>query len=152
MRGLTADDILRLPVRVRGIQVGRAVDVLLHPTAPRALGVDVFCGDERHRFLPFSAATVGPDELAAASPFVLLDLRDDSFYRLEARPLSELRGVRLDGRAALQDVVLGPDWAVEGLVLEDANGRRQVPLDGIVLPAGRVRRRRGSWLPVRRRS
>ena len=147
-----ASDLLRLPVRVRGIQLGRPVDLLLHPTKPQALGVDVLCGDDRHRFLPLSAATVGPEELEASSPLVLLDLRDDSFYRVEARPLSRLRGQPVGGAGHLRDVVLGHDWWIEELVVAGDDGPRQVPLDGIVLPDGRERRRRALRLPRRRRS
>jgi hypothetical protein len=134
MRGLTGDQLLRLPVRLRGIQLGRAVDVLLHPTAPRALGLDVLCGDDTHRFLPFTAASLADEAIQPASPFVLLDLNPDSFYRTEARALSDLRGARVDGDAALRDVVLGSDWAIDELVLEDREGTRRVPLDGLALP------------------
>jgi hypothetical protein len=136
MRGLRGDELLRLPVRLRGIQLGRAVDVLLHPTDPQALGVDVLCGDETHRFLPFSATSLGEEAFEVASPFVLLDLPPDSFYRLEARSLSELRGTSIgEAGSSLQDVVLGPEWSVEELVLEGAGGPRRVPLDGFELPA-----------------
>lgn len=132
MRGHTGDELLRLPVRLRGIHLGRAVDVLLHPTEARALGVDVLCGDAMHRFLPFSAASLGDEALEVESPFVLLDLPADSFYRVEARSLSALRGTPVGDEGSLADVVLGPDWAVEELVLD---GARRVPLDGLPLPA-----------------
>ena len=121
-----------MPVRLRGIQLGRAVDVLLHPTQPHALGVDVLCGDETHRFLPFSAAALGEEAREVESPFVLLDLPPDSFYRVEARSLARLRRRALSDGSLLQDVVLGPEWAVEALVLD---GGRRVPLDGLLLPA-----------------
>ena len=49
MTGVSGDELLRLPVRVRGIQLGRVVDVLLDPTEARALGVDVLCGDVEDR-------------------------------------------------------------------------------------------------------
>lgn len=148
MNGVPGDELLRRAVRVRGIHIGHPVDVLLHPTKPQALGLDVLCGDDRHRFLPFSAAAVTDRYVEAASPLVLLDLREDGFYRREARPLGELRGTPLDGTRTLQDVVLGRDWSVEELVLD---GDR-VPLDGIALPP-RSERRRASWLrrPRRRR-
>jgi hypothetical protein len=133
-------------VRVHGIQVGHAVDLLLHPTEPQALGLDVLCRDDRHRFLPLSAATVHEDHVQAASPLVLLDLRPDSFYRREARALADLRGAPLAGGRSLQEVVLGPSWAIVELVLD---GER-VPLDGIVLPP-RPERRRAAWLPRPRR-
>jgi hypothetical protein len=136
MRGFTGEELLQRPVRLRGIQLGRPVDVLLHPSEPRALGLDVLCGDERHRFLPVSAAEVRGDQVEAASSLVLLDLRPDSFYRLRTRPLSALRGTRVDDEHQLQDVVLGPDWRIAELVLE---GGERVPLDGIVLPGLRSR-------------
>jgi hypothetical protein len=120
---------------MRGIQLGRAVDVLLHPSLPQALGLDVLCGDEKHRFLPCSAASVHDDHVEAASALVLLDLRDDSFYRREARPLSRLRGSSIIPGRSLQDVVLGDDWSIAELVLGDREGTSQVPLDGLVLPS-----------------
>ena len=136
MRGLTGDELLRRPVRLRGIQLGRAVDVLLHPQEPRALGLDVLCGDERHRFLPLSAVEVHEDHVEAASPLVLLDLRDDSFYRREARSLSAMRGTTVGEGGALEDVVLDAGWRIVELVLEDGT---QVPLDGIAVPRRRSR-------------
>ena len=136
MRGLTGEELLRRPVRLRGIELGRAVDVLLHPQEPRALGLDVLCGDERHRFLPLTAVEVRDDHVEAASPLVLLDLRDDSFYRREARPLSALRGTAVDGDAELEDVVLGLGWRVVELVFEDG---KRVLLNGIALPGLRSR-------------
>ena len=144
---MTGDELLRRPVRVHGIQLGQPVDLLLHPTEPQALGLDVLCRDDRHRFLPFSAAEVTERHVEAASPLVLLDLRDGSFYRREARSLSALRGTPLRDRSSLQDVVLAPDWTISELVLD---GDEHVPLDGIVLPP-QTERRRTRWLPRRRR-
>ena len=148
MGRLTGDELLRRPVRVRGIQLGRPVDILLHPSDPQALGLDVLCGDDRHRFLPMSAAEIGDDHVEAASPLVLLDLREGSFYRREARSLNALRGARVADRAALQDVVLAPDWTIAELVLDGREGRERVPLDDVALPPRRERRRAG-WLPRR---
>ena len=134
MSDVRGDDLLRRPVRVRGIQVGHAVDLLLHPTEPQALGLDVLCRDDRHRFLP---ATLHEDRIEAASPLVLLDLREDGFYRREARALAELRGTPLAGGRRLEDVVFNRGWAIEELVLDG----EQVPLNGIVLPPRSERRR-----------
>jgi hypothetical protein len=128
--------LLRRPVRLRGIQLGRPVDVLLHPLEPYALGLDVLCGDERHRFLPVSGADVRDDHVEASSSLVLLDLRADSVYRRQARPLSALRGKPIAKEGPLQDVVLGPTWRIVELVLEDG---KHVPLNGIVLPGLRSR-------------
>jgi hypothetical protein len=128
--------LLRRPVQLRGIQLGRPVDVLLHPQEPHVLGLDVLCGDDRHRFLPVSAAQLRGDHVEAASSLVLLDLREDSFYRLESRSLSDLRGARVDGGVELQDVVLDPGWRIVELVVADG---KRVPLDGIALPSRRSR-------------
>ncbi|HSC51147.1 MAG TPA: hypothetical protein VLD16_12860 [Gaiellaceae bacterium] len=147
MTTLTGDELLRRPVRVHGLHIGQPVDLLLHPSDPQALGLDVLCGDDRHRFLPFSAAAVTEQHVEAASPLVLLDLREGSFYRREARSLNALRGTPLRGRSSLQDVVLGSGWTITELVLD---GDERVPLDGIVLPAG-TEPRRARWLPRRRR-
>jgi hypothetical protein len=144
---MTGDQLLRRPVRVHGIRVGRPVDLLLHPSEPQALGLDVLCRDDRHRFLPLSAAEVTERHVEAASPLVLLDLRDGSFYRREARSLNAIRGTPLRDRSSLQDVVLAPDWKISGLVLD---GDERVPLDGIVL-LPRTERRSARWLPGRRR-
>jgi hypothetical protein len=139
---LTGEELLRLPVRVQGVRLGRGVDVLLHPTDPRALGVDVLCRDERHRFLPLAAAAVGQRAIEVSSALVLLDLGDDSVYRVEARPLSRLRGTKVEGDASLHDLVLGPRWAIVELVLDDGDGMKRVPLDGLVLSPRRARRSR----------
>jgi hypothetical protein len=56
-----ADDLLELPVRMRGIALGRAVDLLIDREGPRAIGFDVLCGDEAHRFLPFVVASFQDD-------------------------------------------------------------------------------------------
>ena len=144
---MTGDELLRRSVRVHGIHVGRPVDLLLHPSDPQALGLDVLCGDDRHRFLPFSAAAVTDRYVEAASPLVLLDLREGSFYRREARSLNALRGTPLREHSSLQDVVLRSDWTIGELVLD---GLERVPLDGIVLPS-RVEARRTRWLSRRRR-
>ena len=149
MGSVTGDELLRLPVRVGGIELGRVVDILIHPTDARALGADVLCGDDRHRFLAFPAARLAKDALEVSSALVLLDLHEDSSYRLEARALSELRGRQLDG-SSLRDVVLGPDWAIVELVLEGGEGPRRAPLDGLVLPSRGERRRATRPWPPRR--
>jgi hypothetical protein len=138
MRGLTGEKLRRLPVRLRGILLGRPADLILHPSAPRLLGLDVLCGDGTHRFLPSSASTVLEEEIDVGSPFVLLDLPSDSLYRSHARPLSKLIGTTVgDDGAVLRDVVLGSDWMIDELVLEDGRGRRRVPSGGNLL-AGRA--------------
>ena len=57
---------------------------------PRVLGFEVICGDETHRFLPFSVARIRPDEIAIDSALTLIDERDLDFYRHRSRRLVEL--------------------------------------------------------------
>ena len=75
MKERTGDELLALPVRLHGIQLGRPIDLLLDPDARRAVGLDVFCGDEVHRFLPLPTAAVGRAEIRILSPLVLLEQR-----------------------------------------------------------------------------
>jgi hypothetical protein len=90
MTGRAASEVLALPVRLHGIQLGKPVDALLDPLADRLLGFEVRCGDDEHRFLPFSVAEVRPDEIAVGSALRLIDERELDWYRNHARRLSEL--------------------------------------------------------------
>jgi len=101
-----AEELLKLPVRMGGIELGRPVDLLVDRARPRAVGFDVLCGDEAHRFLPFVVAKVGDDAIEIDSPFLLLDFAQVDFYRHQATTLRELIG---DGR----DLVVGEDGTIE---------------------------------------
>jgi len=48
MRGRAASELLSLPVRMHGIQLGTPVDALLDARADRLLGFEVLCGDGAH--------------------------------------------------------------------------------------------------------
>jgi len=100
MEERTGDELLRLPVRLHGLQLGRPVDLLLDPDAKRAVGLDLLCGDEVHRFLPLPTAAVGHDEIRILSPFVLLEQHELDFYRARTLSLGRLRGrpVERNGR------------------------------------------------------
>jgi hypothetical protein len=129
MEERTGDELLRLPVRLHGLQLGRPVDLLLDPDAKRAVGLDLLCGDEVHRFLPLPTAAVGRDEIRILSPFVLLEQRELDFYRARTLALGRLRGrpVERHGRkiGLLQDVVVaGAGQLVAAIV---ANER--IPFD-----------------------
>ena len=110
MRELTGAELLALPVRLHGIQLGRPVDLLLDRDTLRTVGLDVLCGDEVHRFLPLPTASVSDDEIAILSPLVLLEEDQLHFYRSKTFTLSVLRGrlVQRKGRdlGALGDVVV----------------------------------------------
>jgi hypothetical protein len=110
MRGRTAETLLHLPVRVRGIHLGWPVDVILDADGRRAIGLDVLCADETHRFLALAAAEVHVDEISVGSALTLLTDVELAFYRA--------RGSTLRGRG-LRDAVLGDDWRIEALVAEE---------------------------------
>jgi hypothetical protein len=100
-----AEELLTLPVRVRGIDLGRPVDLIVDREHTRALGFDVLCGDEAHRFLPFAVASVRADEIEIFTPLVLLDFGQVGFYRDQAAWLREQNG-------ELQELVVDEDGAL----------------------------------------
>ena len=102
------EQLLKLPVLVRGVKLGRAVDLIVAPGRGRALGFEVLCGDGAHRFLPFAVATVDQDAIRIDSPLVLLDFDQVGFYREQASSLREL-----NGRAA--KLLVHRDGTLEGL-------------------------------------
>ncbi len=110
MRSRPATELLRLPVRLRGIRLGRPIDLLLDPVEWRALGFVVHCGDESSRFLVFAAADLLEDAIEVSS--VLLLLEDVGFYRDRSRSLRDLLGDEL------RDLLVGPDGSIEALVVE----------------------------------
>jgi uncharacterized protein YrrD len=122
VRERTGDELLGLPVRLHGIQLGRPVDLLLDPEARRAVGLDLLCGDEVHRFLPLPTAAVDRDEIRILSPFVLLEQHEVDFYRSRTLALAGLRGrpVERNGRklGALQDVVVAEDGRLVAAIVE----------------------------------
>jgi sporulation protein YlmC with PRC-barrel domain len=124
---LPADDLLRLPVTVRGIEVGRVVDVLLDLTSGRVLGVEVLCRDHSHRFLALSAAAIGEDALATGSALTLLAEDQLDFYRKRATSLRALRGMPVQRRGrnvgVLADVLLTREGDITDVLV--ANGQRR---------------------------
>jgi hypothetical protein len=122
MRERTGDELLALPVRLHGIQLGRPVDLLLDRDAQRIVGFDVLCGDEVHRFLPLPTAAVGRGEIRILSPLVLLEQRELDFYRSQTLALSRLRDgvLERDGRqlGRLQDLVVAEDGRVVAAIVD----------------------------------
>lgn len=108
MRGHPAGELLRRPVRLRGIKLGETVDLIVDPGRTRVLGFDVLCGDDIHRFLPFGAASLADGDVEVASTLTLLDPNERSFYRSNGVSLvedGELRGASIaeDGGVVLEN-------------------------------------------------
>jgi sporulation protein YlmC with PRC-barrel domain len=133
MQPVSAENLLRLPVRLRGIDVGHAVDVILDPDGRRALGLDILCKDDSHRFLPLTAARVGEGEIAVSSALTLLAADELAFYRKRASTVRLLRGARvqLKGKdvGRLEDVMVSHDGAVAALIVENGDGSRSYALE-----------------------
>jgi hypothetical protein len=127
--GRSGDELLRKPVRLHGIELGRSVDLYVDPVAVRVIGIAVLCGDGQQRFLPLAGARVDPEQIAVQSALTLLDSDQLSFYRDRARTLSSLRGAEVEVRGALvghlRSIELEPDGRIAG-VSTDA---RHVPVD-----------------------
>ena len=104
----SVEELLSLPVRVRGIKVGRPVDLIVDRERRRALGFDVLCGDDARRFLPFAVAAVREDEIEIFTPLVLLELGQVGFYREEAEWMREQNG-------ELRELAVGEDGALAPL-------------------------------------
>jgi hypothetical protein len=129
MRERTGDELLVLPVRLHGIQLGRPVDLLLDRDAQRLVGLDVLCDDEVHRFLPLPTADVRRAEIRILSPLVLLEQRELDFYRSRTLALSRLRDgvVERNGRqlGPLRDVVVAADGRVVAAIVD----HERIPFD-----------------------
>jgi hypothetical protein len=128
MRALAVEGTLGLPIRLRGVQLGRAVDALLDPEDWRLVGYEVLCGDESSRFLPFSTAEVGDDAIRIGSALLLLE--DLGFYRARARSARALLGALVEVGGAepglLRDLVVDEKGIVVELVLEDDGVERRI--------------------------
>jgi hypothetical protein len=139
MGSLSASAALHLPVRLRGIQLGRPVDLLLETDTWHAIGYVVLCGDESHRFLPLAASQTTDEEIRVGSALMLLE--DVGFYRARGTSYRSLLGgqVHRRGRPAgrLRDLVLSGGEITE-LELDrgGAAGIVRVPASGsIVVPS-----------------
>jgi hypothetical protein len=90
MRGRRIAELLALPVRMHGIQLGRPVQALVDASADRLLGLELVCGDGAHRFLPFAVARVGAREIEVSSALALIDERDLAYYRRHSRRVADI--------------------------------------------------------------
>ena len=115
-------------VRYGDIRLGVVVDVLFDAEARTALGFEVRCGDETHRFLPLRASDTSGDEVLIDSPLLLVD---GAYYRAMSRAFATLRGGGVGegrrGLGELADVVIGEDGTVISLVVATDGGEHEVP-------------------------
>jgi hypothetical protein len=120
MGALSAGQALRLPLRLHGIRLGHPVDLLLDAAEWRVLGFDVLCGDEGHRFLPFTTTRIAEDEISVGSALMLLE--DIDHYRARSRSLRSMLGAPVArggvGLGVLRDVEVAPDGAIQLLMVE----------------------------------
>jgi hypothetical protein len=130
---IAAEQLMRLPIRLRGIDVGYAVDVILDPEGRRALGLDVLCKDEAHRFLPLTAARVGEDEITVASALMMLAADELAFYRKRASTVRLLRGARVQLKekdvGRLEDVMVASDGTIAALIVDGVDGPTRFELE-----------------------
>lgn len=131
--GVSVEGLLRRPVVLRGIRLGRPTDVALDAATLRAVGFDIRCGDGVDRFLPLPAARLREREIAVGSALMLLDEGDAAFYRRGIRRFGTLVGARVERRGellgTLRDVLLGPEGTIQALRVA-ADGRTlDLPFD-----------------------
>lgn len=131
-----ADSLLAMPVRLHGIALGRPADLLLDRNELRAVGFDVACGDEIHRFLPFATAAIADGGIMIRSPLVLLEEDELAFYRARTFGLATLRGhpVERSGKPVgrLVDVVVSGDGTLSGVVVAADGTETQLPFDASI--------------------
>ena len=133
MRALSAEHLLGLPVRLHGVKLGRPVELLLDRESLRAVGLDVLCRDEVHRFLPFPTATVREEGIVIPSPLFLLEEEELDFYRSRTVALSTLRGraVNWKGRTlgTLRDVAVATSGDLVDVIVEASGKIARIPFD-----------------------
>ena len=112
--GFKGEVLLQQPVRLRGIQLGRAVDLILDADARRVLGFDVLCGDGTHRFLPYAAADPQRDQIVVRSSLLLLDEEELDFYRERGTTLSRWQAERREQLVLDADGAVAPGPAGNG--------------------------------------
>jgi sporulation protein YlmC with PRC-barrel domain len=93
--GGALSELLALPVRHRGVELGRVADVLVDLEQRRVLGLEVHCGDDVRRFLPLGAARLSARSIEVGSELTLVD--DLGFYRKRGSSLRSLRAADVEG-------------------------------------------------------
>jgi hypothetical protein len=129
----SAVELLSQGVRLRGLALGRAVDLFLDRDDLRVVGIEVLCGDDEHRFLPVAAAKLRVDEIAIGSPLVLLESAQVDFYRSRTFSFGSIRGRPVRRRdlsvGVLRDLRLDADLAVAAVIVEQDGRTDALPFD-----------------------
>ena len=125
MGSRSAADSLQLPVQLRGIQLGRPVDILLDLDGWNVLGFVVLCGDESRRFLPYAAAVVSDEAIAVGSALMLLE--DVGFYEARSVSFRSVLGTEAGGGIA-RDAWFTSGGAVAELEVESDGVRSRIPV------------------------
>jgi len=128
MGSLSAAALLRLPVRLHGIKLGRPTDLLVDVESWHVLGFVVRCGDESVRFLPWAASQPSATEIAIGSALLLLE--DVAFYEKRSSSFRSLLGEKLPAGGVLCDLLIGVGGAVSELEIERAGERRRLTAAG----------------------
>ena len=126
--------LLGLPVRLHGLQLGQPSDLLLDREVMRAVGFEVVCGDDARRFLPFPTAAITEEAIIITSPLVMLEADELAFYRSRSFTLRSVRDrpVERKGRSVgiLRDVLVATDGGLAAVVVESDDLPKRVPFDG----------------------
>lgn len=130
MAGVNVEELLRAPVLLRGIRLGKPVDVIFDSERRRAVGLEVHCGDELRRFLPLSVVRIAPGSIDVMSPLVMIEGSELAFYAKRGSTLSALRRAQVLAHGTLvgtlEDLVLEDDGTIRELVVLTESGRRTV--------------------------
>jgi len=130
---LLASVALQLPVRLRGIQLGRPTDIILDADGWQAIGFVVLCGDDSTRFLPYAACQRTEEEIRVASALMLLE--DVQFYEKRGVSFRSLLEGDVLGGGVFRDAALGPGGEIAELVVEvDGIERRVQSAGAVVVP------------------
>jgi hypothetical protein len=140
--GGSVQELLRLPVRLRGIELGRPVDLVLDRERRRGLGLEVVCGDDERRFLPLAVGHMSRDAIEVRSSLVLLDERELAFYMDRGSTYASLRGAQVfvagEPVGSLEDVVLAVDGSIERVRVATPEGAKELAFTAdVVLGAPR---------------
>jgi hypothetical protein len=125
MGSLSAVASLLLPVQLRGILLGRPIDILLDLEHWTVLGFVVLCGDESRRFLPLAASQVLAGEIAVGSALMLLE--DVGFYEKRGVSFRSLLGTELGG-GFVRDAWFTSGGAVAELEVEIDGACMRIPV------------------------